>query len=166
MSGEYRDELGAAHARIEELEQKVRVLEEDANPATRPRDGKFPELEAEVARLRKEADPQANARRRTQLSVVGAAFPLLGMVFTFLKLPLVAASCSVVFVGLVIAGIVLATRLTTKSRELKEAESKLSDARRIAELESKLAKVRVASPDDSVVDEVEGGAEAGVRRRA
>lgn len=146
MSGEYRDELAAAHSRIAELEEKVRALDEEAHPATRPLDGRFPELEAEVTRLRKAADPGKNAKQRTTLSIISAIFPLVGMVLTFLKLPVAATCCSVVFIGFVVAGFRLTANLKRDTRLLKEAESKLGDARRIAELEQKLAgtQVRVA----------------------
>lgn len=150
---EYRDELAAAHSRIAELEEKVRSLEEEKNPGARPADGRFPELEAEVARLREAANPTKNAKTRTTLSIISAFFPLVGMVLTFLKQPVLATCCSVVFIGFVIAGFRLTSTLKRDTRLLKEAESKLGDARRIAELEQKLrespaAPVRVAPYED------------------
>ncbi|MBX3233100.1 MAG: hypothetical protein KIT84_13100 [Labilithrix sp.] len=150
MSGEYRDDLSAAHARIAELEEKVRALQEEAAPKPLTPDGRFPELEEKVALLRRRAHEGNHARRRTILSLVGAIFPLLGMMFSFLHLPLVAAVCSVVFITFIVLNLSLAHTFKTAKKELAEAEAKLANALRIADLESRLAakNVRVAAADE------------------
>jgi hypothetical protein len=160
---EYRDELAAAHARIAELEEKLRVLEEEARPASRPHDGRFPELEAAVTRLRAAADPTKNARKRTNLSIASAVFPLLGMVLTFLKLPILATCCSVIFMAFIAAGFHLTSKLKKDTRLLHEAEAKLGDARKIAELEAKLTQVRVDVREPLVEEDVESERRATAR---
>lgn len=167
MSGEYRDELAAAHARIAELEEKVRVLAEEVNAAPRPLEGHFPELEAEVVRLRKVAEPAASARRRERLTILGALLPLVGMLLMAFHYPVAATVCSVLFMlTIFMSTVVLTNRQKTNMRRLKDAEAKLLDARRIAELEAALAgtKLRVAPPEAEAVEEEEPDLERTARR--
>lgn len=142
---EYRDELAAAHARIAELEEKVHSLEDAARAEAEVWTGKFPELEAEVARRRERADPKKTEKKRATVAWVSAVFPLIGMTFTFLHLPLFATMCSGVFIALLVYNwIFLTRRMKENAAHLQDAEAKLHDAQRIAELETKLAaKVRV-----------------------
>lgn len=155
MSGEYRDELAAAHARIAELEDKLRAATEE--PAGKPRsEGRFPELEARVAELRKATDEVAYNRRRTALSILGSVFPLGAGLFSYAYLPVPAAVCSIVFIMFIAYNAFLARRLKTAKKELVEAEAKLGGALRIADLEEQLAarKVRVApEPEEESGDE-------------
>lgn len=151
---EYRDDLTAAHARIAELEDKVRVLEEEARGAPTVMEGRFPELEGEIARLGVLTDPVRNAQVRTRLSWIGAAFPLLGMVLTFLHQPVAATAVSLMFTVLLAYNFQLGRTLKARQRELAALEAKLADKRRIAELEGRLGapdaeKVRVAAPEVS-----------------
>jgi hypothetical protein len=169
MSGEYRDDLSAAHARIAELEEKVRALEEEAGKPAVVADGRFPELEAEVARLRGPADPLKNAQLRTRLTWISIVFPLLGMTFSFLHLPIFATFMSSLFLIAIVTNQVIARRLPTAKARLNAAEAKLTDARRIAELEQKLAetRVRIAAPAPPIQQEEEvSDAEAEEPRRA
>ena len=169
MSGAYRGDLEAAHARIAELEGVVAGLKDQE---ARVLDGRFPALEAEVARLRGVADPVASARRRKRIAIFGAVCPFLGMIFSYAGLLAPAVLCGGMFVFSLAMALAESRYAKANDDLLAEAEKKLADARRIAKLERQLAetKVRVASEASldvaRVVDEVESGGEAGVRRRA
>jgi hypothetical protein len=155
MSGEYRDELAAAHSRIAELEEKVRVLEEEARPSAGAFDGRFPELEREVTLLRQAADPARNARRRTQLSLTGAVFPFAGGILSYFHQPVFATVCSVLFLATIVWNLSLVRSLKVSTARLAAAEKKLADARRIAELEGKLADVQTRVATEARVAEAE-----------
>lgn len=157
MSDEYRDPLGAAHARISELEEKVAVLEAEKAAPTYA-SGRFPELETRIAALKLRTDEQFNTKRRLWLTWVGIVFPLLGAVFSFAHLPIYATVCSVIFIALTLLNLNNMRRLKIDKVKLSEAEKELADKHRIVELETKLAetqaRVRVgAEPEAEPISE-------------
>lgn len=147
--GEYRDPLGAAHARIAELEEKVSSLEAERAASKRiPAPGQFPELDTKVEGLRIRTNEKLNAQRRMWLTWIGIAFPIASGIFSMMHLPIYSAIASVIFIALILLNLRNQSRLKADKVLLAEAEKELADAHRIAELEAKLAeteqRVRVA----------------------
>lgn len=147
---DYRDELTAAHSRIAELEDKVAALEEGASRETAlamqhgVAEARFQELEADVERRRKDADPARAASLRLKFSVAGIVLALTGAGFSMAHLPLGSIFASGLFIFCILAGFLATAKLPENKRALLEAERRLADARSLARLEAQVQTMAAA----------------------
>ena len=139
MSGDYRDPLGAAHARITELEEKVATLEAERTQKQELPTGRFPELETKIEGLRLRTNDKLYATRSMFLNGIGIIFPLLGALLSYAHLPIYATLCSCLFLGMILLNIRNSRRFAADKKRLVEVEKELADAHRIADLETRLA---------------------------